>query len=120
MENYLFVESMVKRMVGLTSSASNVHEVVNDNSNPYKNMVMNATRMNQGNISQCSIIIEEEHTADAAGFYDLLKDSDESLWNDYTNHSKLSIIYMIFFFILWLETFYYHFENEMKLKNMKF
>ena len=83
-------------MVGLTSSASNVHEVVNDNSNPYKNMVMNATRMNQGNISQCSIIIEEEHTADAAGFYDLLKDSDELLWNDYTNHSKLSVIYMIF------------------------
>jgi len=97
MKNYLFVESMVERMVGLTSSASNVHGVVNDNSNPYKNMVMNATRMNQGNISQCSIIIEEKHTADAAGFYDLLKDSDELLCNDYTNHSKLSVIYMIFF-----------------------
>jgi hypothetical protein len=27
---------------------------------------------------------------------------------------------MIFFFILRLETFYYHFENEMNLKNMKF
>jgi len=96
-ENYLFVESMVERMVGLTSSASNVHGVVNDNSNPYRNMVMDATRMNQGNINQCSIIIEEEHTADAAGFFDLLKDSDELLWNDYTNHSKLSVIYMIVF-----------------------
>jgi hypothetical protein len=26
-----------------------------------------------------------------------LKDSDELLWNDYTNHSKLSVIYMIVF-----------------------
>ena len=35
-------ESMVKRMVGSTSSASNVHEIGNDNSNPYRNMVMDA------------------------------------------------------------------------------
>jgi hypothetical protein len=36
----LFVrnESMVERMVGSTSSASNVHGVVNDNSNPYMNI----------------------------------------------------------------------------------
>jgi len=56
----LFVsnESMVERVVGLTSSASNVHEVVNDNSNPYKNMVMDAMRMNEGNVSEC-LIIEE-------------------------------------------------------------
>jgi hypothetical protein len=49
----LFVrnESMVERMVGSTSSASNVHGVVNDNSNPYRNMVMDAMRMNQGNDS---------------------------------------------------------------------
>jgi hypothetical protein len=38
-------------MVGSTSSASNVHGVVNDNSNPYRNMVMDAMRMNQGNDS---------------------------------------------------------------------
>jgi hypothetical protein len=30
-----------------TSSASNVHGVIND-SNPYRNMVMDATKMNQG------------------------------------------------------------------------
>jgi hypothetical protein len=76
----LFVcnESMVERMVGSTSSASNVHGVVNDNSNPYKNMVMDAIRMNQGNISQC-LIVEEEHNADATSFFYLLKDSDEPL-----------------------------------------
>jgi hypothetical protein len=44
----LFVcnKSMVERMVGSTSNASNLHGVVNNNSNPYKNMVMDAMRMN--------------------------------------------------------------------------
>ena len=49
----LFVpnESMIERVVGSTSSVNNVHGVVNDNSNPYKNMVMDVMRMNQGNVS---------------------------------------------------------------------
>jgi hypothetical protein len=61
MEDYLFLytyeelfvrnESMVKVMVGSTSNANNVHEVVNNNSNPDRNMVMNVMRMNQGNAS---------------------------------------------------------------------
>jgi hypothetical protein len=42
-----------------------VHEVVNDNSNPYKNMVMNAMRMNQGYAGECSIV-DEESNASAA------------------------------------------------------
>jgi hypothetical protein len=86
----LFVpnESMIKRVVGSTSSASNVHEVVNDNSNPYRNMIMDAIRMNQGNVSQCPII-NEELNADAIRFFDLLKDSNEPLWDGCTNHSKL-------------------------------
>jgi hypothetical protein len=42
---------MGERVVGSTSNASNVHGVVNDNSNPYMNMVMDAKRMNQGNVS---------------------------------------------------------------------
>jgi len=46
-------------VVGSTYSASNVHEVVNDNSNPYMNMVMDAMRMNEGNVSECPIIEEE-------------------------------------------------------------
>jgi hypothetical protein len=36
-----------------------VHEVGNDNSNPYKNMVMDAMRMNEGNVSKFPIIEEE-------------------------------------------------------------
>ena len=47
---------MEETMVGSTSSASNVHEATNDNTNPYRNMVMDAIRMNQGNVSQCPIV----------------------------------------------------------------
>jgi len=77
----LFVpnESMVERVVGSTSSASNMHEVGNENSNPYRNMVMDAMRMSEGNASEFPNI-EEEPNADAARFFDLLKDSDEPLW----------------------------------------
>jgi hypothetical protein len=61
MKNYLcwyahrevFVRNkrMRERVVGSTSSASNVQGVANDNSNPYRNMVMDALRMDQGNFS---------------------------------------------------------------------
>jgi hypothetical protein len=37
---------MEETVVGLTSSANNVHEAPNDNINPYRNMVMDAMRMN--------------------------------------------------------------------------
>jgi len=47
---------MRERVIGSTSSTSNVHEAVNDNTNPYKNMVMDAMRMNQGNVNQCPIV----------------------------------------------------------------
>jgi len=105
MENYqcwyaheeVFVSKrrMGERVVGSTSSASNVHEAVNDNTNPYRNMVMDAMRMNQGNVNQCPII-EEESNADTARFFDLLKDSDEPLWDGCTNHGKLSAVAQVF------------------------
>ena len=89
----LFVpnESIIERVVGSTSCANNVHKVVNDNSNPYRNMVMDAIRMNEGNVSECPIV-EEEPNADATRFFDMLKDSDEPLWDGCTNHSKLSVV----------------------------
>ena len=59
---------MVKRMVELTSSASKVYGVVNNNDNPYKNMVMDAMRVNQGNVSHYPNI-EEEPNADAIRFF---------------------------------------------------
>jgi hypothetical protein len=93
----LFVrnESMIEMMVGSTSSANNVHEVVNDNNNAYRNMVMDVMKMNQGNVSQCPII-EEEPNTDAIRFFDLLNDSDKPLWGDCMNHSKLSVIAQVF------------------------
>jgi hypothetical protein len=35
-----------------------MHEVVDDNSNFYKNMVMDAIRMNHDDLSECSIVDE--------------------------------------------------------------
>jgi hypothetical protein len=49
---------MIERMVVSTSSSSNMHGVVDDNSNPYKNMIMDAMRMNQGYAGECLIINE--------------------------------------------------------------
>jgi len=93
----LFVpnESMEEQVVGSTSSASNMHEVGNENSNPYRNMVMDAMRMSEGNVRECPIV-EEEPNADATRFFDLLKDSDELLWDGCTNHSKLSAVAQVF------------------------
>jgi hypothetical protein len=78
-------------MVGSTSSSSNVHGVVDDNSNPYKNMVMDAMRMNQGYTCWCPIV-DEELNIGATRFFDLLQDSDKPLWDGCTNHSKLLAI----------------------------
>jgi hypothetical protein len=33
-----------------------VHGVVNDNSNPYRNIVIDAMRINQGYAGECSIV----------------------------------------------------------------
>jgi hypothetical protein len=43
---YIPYETIVERMIGSTFSSSNVHEVVDDNSNPYRNIVMKVMRMN--------------------------------------------------------------------------
>jgi hypothetical protein len=56
---------------------------------------MDAMRMSEGNVRECPIV-EEEPNADAARFFDLLKDSDEPLWDCCTNHSKLSIVAQVF------------------------
>ena len=94
-ESFVPYKTMVERMVGSTSSVSNVHRVVNDNSNPYRIMIIDAMRMNQGHASQCPIV-DEEPNADATRFFDLLKDFDEPLWDGCTNHNKLSTVAQVF------------------------
>jgi hypothetical protein len=69
---------MVERMVGSTFSTSNVHGVVDDNSNPYRTMIIDAMRMNKCHIDQCPIV-DEEPNADATMFFDLFKDFNEPL-----------------------------------------
>ena len=50
---------------------------------------MDAMRMSEGNVRECPIV-EEEPNADAARFFDLLRDSDEPLWDGCTiNHDGL-------------------------------
>jgi hypothetical protein len=94
-EPYVPHETIVERMVETTSSSSNVHEVVDDNSNPYRNMVMDAMRMNQGYIGQCSII-DKETNVDMTRFFDFLKDFNEPLWDGCIIHSKLSSVAQVF------------------------
>jgi len=77
-EPYVPHNTMVEKMVGSTFSVSNVHGVVNDNSNPYRNIVMNAMRMNQGYAGQYSIIDEKSNSDLAKSFY-FLKDFNEPL-----------------------------------------
>ena len=47
-EPYVPHDTMIERIIDSTSSSSNVHGVVDDNSNPYRNTVMDAIQMNQG------------------------------------------------------------------------
>jgi len=77
-EPYVPYETIVERIVGSTSNSSNVYEVVDDNSNPYRNMIIDAMRINQGYVDQCPVI-DEEPNVDATRFFDLLKDSDKPL-----------------------------------------
>jgi hypothetical protein len=77
-EPYVPYETIVERIVRSTSNSSNVYEVVDDNSNPYRNMIIDAMRMNQGYVDQCPVI-DEEPNVDATRFFDLLKDSDKPL-----------------------------------------
>jgi len=50
---------MLEMMVRSTYSVNNMHGIVNDNSNPYMTMVMDAMRINQSHVTQCSIVDEK-------------------------------------------------------------
>jgi hypothetical protein len=90
-EPYVPHETMVERVVMSTFSSSNMHWAIYNNNNPYRNMVMDAMIMNRSYTGQCPIV-DEELNVDVARFYYLLKDSNELLWDECTNHSKLLVI----------------------------
>jgi hypothetical protein len=66
-EPYVPYETMIEMMVRSTSRSSNMHGVVEDNNNPYRNMVMDAMRMNQSYAGKYSIV-DEEPNIDEPGF----------------------------------------------------
>ena len=45
-EPYVPHDIMIERMIGSTSSSSNLHGVVYDNINPYRSMIMDVIEMN--------------------------------------------------------------------------
>jgi hypothetical protein len=75
---YILYKTMVEKKVRLISCSSNVHGVVDYNSNHYRSMVMDAMRINQGYAGEYSII-DEEPNVDVARFFKLLKYSDKLL-----------------------------------------
>jgi len=87
---------MIEKVVMSTSSSNNVHGVVDDNNNPYRNMVMDVMRMNRCYVGQCPIVDEEPNVNATSFFFYLLKESNKPLWYECTNHSKLSIIAQVF------------------------
>jgi hypothetical protein len=82
---------MVERLIGSISSSINVHGVVDDISNHYRSIVIDAMRMNQGYICDC-LIIDEELNVDVTKFFELLKDFNKPLWDRCINHSKLLVV----------------------------
>jgi hypothetical protein len=72
-----------------------VHGVIDENSKPYRSLMMDAMRINQSYADECSCVDEEPNT-NAPRFFELLKDFDEPLWDRCINHSKLSVIAQVF------------------------
>jgi hypothetical protein len=58
-EPYVPDETRVEKMVGSTSSFSNMHEGIDDNNNCYRSMIMDVIRINYSYASECSIVNEE-------------------------------------------------------------
>jgi len=77
-EPYVPYKTMVERIVGSTSSSSNVHGVVDNYSNYYRSMIIDAMRMNQDYTCKYSIVDEKPNTY-TTRFFKLLKDSDAPL-----------------------------------------
>jgi hypothetical protein len=59
---------MLKRIIGTTPSSSNKHEVLDDNNNHYRSMVMDAMRINHSYLDE-SLRVDEEPNIDAVRFF---------------------------------------------------
>ena len=95
-EPYAPYETMIEKMIGSPSNFSNVHEVVDDNNNCYRRMIIDAIIINQGDASEC-LIIDEEPNVDACRFFDILKYYEKLLWDKCTNNIILRQLRQILF-----------------------
>jgi hypothetical protein len=59
-KSYVLYETIVEKMAKSISSSNNVYEVVDDNNNHCKSMMMDAMRMNQDYADECSIMIKNQ------------------------------------------------------------
>jgi hypothetical protein len=93
-EPYIPHVTMLEKIIYSTFSSSNIHEFVDDYSNPYRSIVMDAIKIKHGYSSKNSrnIPLNEEPNVDATRFFEFLKDYDELLWDWYTTHRKVSVI----------------------------
>lgn len=66
---------MLDNIVSSTSNSSNIHEVIDDDSNCYRSLEMDAIRKNHGYLDEGSFI--KEPSVDATRYFELLKDLDE-------------------------------------------
>ena len=67
-EPYVPYETIIEMMTRSTSSSRNVHEVVDDNRNSYRNMTMDMMRMNQGRADEYPIT-DKEPNVDSTMFF---------------------------------------------------
>jgi hypothetical protein len=75
---------MLEMIIGSISSSSNIHEVVDDNSNCYRSMVMDTIKMNHSYLSKDSCV-DKELNINTSRFFKFLKDFNESLRNGCIN-----------------------------------
>jgi hypothetical protein len=75
---------MLEMIIGSISSFSNIHEVVDDNSNCYRSMVMDTIKMNHSYWSKDSCV-DEELNINTSRFFKFLKDFNEWLRNGCIN-----------------------------------
>ena len=81
-------------MVGSTSNSTNIHGFADDNSNPYRSMVVDAMRINHSYSGEGSCVDEKKIQIQL--FFYIYKKSNETLYDECINNNKLLVIVQVF------------------------
>ena len=84
-ESYITYKTILEKMIDSIFISSNIHEFADDNSNTYRSMIMDVIRMDHNYSGEGShnIHLHEEPNVDATRFFELLKYSNELLWDEW-------------------------------------